>query len=267
MRKMLLACALLCAAVANAATTVPSSLINWASPLAITNGGTGAATASAARTALGLGTSATVNTGTSGATIPLLNGTNTWASAQTFSVRPTFNGATPYDTGNLTIANYAPLASPTFTGTVIAPTIKTTAMSRVKASTTNAQSIPNNAFTAVTTWTTTQNQGSNFVASTGVYTVPVAGDYDVRAGVRFTAATGVIGTQVLIAVAVNGTNVYQSGMAQQNTSGFASQAAGSWLVTCNAGDTITIRAFQNSGAAMTLDGGTGANYVQISQVP
>lgn len=184
-----------------------------------------------------------------------------------FSQRPTFNGATPYDSANLTIANYALLASPTFTGTVTAPVVKTTGMSRVKASTTNAQSIPNNAFTTVTTWTTTQNQGSNFVASTGVYTVPSAGDYDVRAGVRFTAATGVIGTQVLIAVAVNGTNVYQSGMAQQNTSGFASQAAGSWLVNCSAGDTITVRVFQNSGAAMTLDGVAGANYVQISQVP
>jgi hypothetical protein len=85
--------------------------------LPIANGGTGSTSASAARTALGLGTAATVNTGTSGATIPLLNGANTWAAAQTFSVRPTFNGATPYDTGNLTIANYAPLASPAFTGT------------------------------------------------------------------------------------------------------------------------------------------------------
>jgi hypothetical protein len=32
-----------------------------------------------------LGTAASVNTGTSGATIPLLNGTNAWSSAQTFS--------------------------------------------------------------------------------------------------------------------------------------------------------------------------------------
>jgi hypothetical protein len=39
----------------------------------------------AARTNLGLGTAATVNTGSSGATIPLLNGTNTWSGGQTFS--------------------------------------------------------------------------------------------------------------------------------------------------------------------------------------
>jgi hypothetical protein len=39
----------------------------------------------AGRTTLGLGTSATVNTGTSGATIPLLNGANTWSGAQTIT--------------------------------------------------------------------------------------------------------------------------------------------------------------------------------------
>jgi len=43
------------------------------------------ADASAARSTLGLGTAATVNTGTSGATIPLLNGTNTWSASQLFS--------------------------------------------------------------------------------------------------------------------------------------------------------------------------------------
>lgn len=35
-----------------------------------------------------------------------------------FTQRPTFAGNTPYDTGNLTIANYAPLASPSFIGPV-----------------------------------------------------------------------------------------------------------------------------------------------------
>ena len=44
------------------------------------------ANASAQRTTLGLGTSATVNTGTSGATIPLLNAANTWSAAQTFAM-------------------------------------------------------------------------------------------------------------------------------------------------------------------------------------
>lgn len=53
-------------------------------PLAITSGGTGSNTAPLARTALGLGTAAVANTGTSGAVVPLLNGINTWGAAQTF---------------------------------------------------------------------------------------------------------------------------------------------------------------------------------------
>ena len=43
------------------------------------------ADASAQRTTLGLGTAAVVNTGTSGATIPLLNGANTWAGLNKYS--------------------------------------------------------------------------------------------------------------------------------------------------------------------------------------
>lgn len=69
-------------------------------------------TAATMRTNLGLGTSATVNTGTSGATIPLLNGTNTWASAQTFSAAATFSSTlnkvtltAPATAATLTIAN------------------------------------------------------------------------------------------------------------------------------------------------------------------
>src|ERR1700741_5233613 len=45
--------------------------------ISLSAGGTGATTAAAARTALGLGSAAIVNTGTSGATIPLLNAANT----------------------------------------------------------------------------------------------------------------------------------------------------------------------------------------------
>lgn len=43
------------------------------------------ANAAAQRTTLGLGTAAVVNTGTSGASIPLLNGSNTWSATQTIS--------------------------------------------------------------------------------------------------------------------------------------------------------------------------------------
>lgn len=71
------------------------------------------AAASNARTTLGLGTSATVNTGTSGATIPLLNGVNTWSGNQTISnsapnlsITDTDTGATALLSGSSAIGNF-----------------------------------------------------------------------------------------------------------------------------------------------------------------
>lgn len=69
------------------ATTCAAS--NWARVIAAT----GAATCSqpANTDITGLGTASTVNTGTSGATIPLLSGTNTWGAAQTVNGTLTAN--------------------------------------------------------------------------------------------------------------------------------------------------------------------------------
>jgi hypothetical protein len=81
------------------------------------------ANASTARTNLGLGTAATVNTGTSGATIPLLNAANTWAATQAFAAltATTINGNTfTTGTGTLTIGAGKTLTASntvTFTGT------------------------------------------------------------------------------------------------------------------------------------------------------
>jgi hypothetical protein len=51
--------------------------------------------ASAQRTTLGLGTAATVNTGTSGSTVPLLSGTNTWSAQQNFSSALSLSSTAP----------------------------------------------------------------------------------------------------------------------------------------------------------------------------
>lgn len=61
---------------------------------------------SGSRTALGLGTAAIQNTGTSGANLPFLNGVNTWASAQTFSAASTVLTAA-VDTNTTQIASTA----------------------------------------------------------------------------------------------------------------------------------------------------------------
>jgi hypothetical protein len=78
-----------------------TSLTGLTTALPISEGGTGATSAAAARTALGLGSAATKDVGTSGAAVPLLSTANTWGLQQTHAVRPTFNGNTPWDNGNL----------------------------------------------------------------------------------------------------------------------------------------------------------------------
>lgn len=73
------------AIVADTATVADSTTgtaSNVTGVVAVVNGGTGSTTAATSRTALGLGTAATQNTGTSGANVPLLNGTNVHASGQ-----------------------------------------------------------------------------------------------------------------------------------------------------------------------------------------
>lgn len=70
---------------AAAGVAITGGSVTGITDLTVADGGTGSSTASGARTNLGLGTAATQNTGTSGANVPLLNGTNTWSGAQTVS--------------------------------------------------------------------------------------------------------------------------------------------------------------------------------------
>ncbi len=99
-----------------AGTTIQSSPYNtWVDDLTadanaarpITAGGTGSTSASGARTALGLGTAAVKNTGTSGNTVPLLDAGNTWSVRQTFT--NTDGGAGDTWGGRLLVlSNFAP---------------------------------------------------------------------------------------------------------------------------------------------------------------
>jgi len=67
------------------AVAITGGTITGITDLALADGGTGASTAATARANLGLGTASIANTGTSGATVPLLNAANTWSAMQTFT--------------------------------------------------------------------------------------------------------------------------------------------------------------------------------------
>ena len=75
--------------------------------------------AATARTNLGLGTAATQATGTSGATVPLLNTANTWSVAQTFSAAFQLSGVTSqYVRGDGSLATFPSIPSGTVTSVV-----------------------------------------------------------------------------------------------------------------------------------------------------
>lgn len=142
------------------------------------------------------------------------------------------------------------------------------AMPKLIANNTTAFSIPNNAPTVITGYTIGAQVGSNFVASTGVYTAPVAGWYDVRAGLRSAATAVVANTQIQLLPTVNGSGVSQAGAIYPAASAATFLITqGAWLVKMNAGDLLTMRAFQNSGAAVALDAGGSDNFVHIALMP
>lgn len=86
------------------------SLTGLTTALSVAQGGTGSNTQAGARTNLGLGTSSTYNTGTSGASVPLLNASNTWSGTQnldSLTVGAAKTGSVGIELGSLTTAGSA----------------------------------------------------------------------------------------------------------------------------------------------------------------
>lgn len=79
--------------------------------LAVTDGGTGASTAANARANLGCGTAATLDVGTTGATVPRFTGANIWQTLQSFQSQTLTGGAIWAHNANLAAGARSLIAS------------------------------------------------------------------------------------------------------------------------------------------------------------
>lgn len=136
--------------------------------------------------------------------------------------------------------------------------------------TTNALSIPNGAATTITTWGIKlfDRVNTNFNATTGIFTAPVAGIYHVAANITFASTTGGAGISQSLRIVANGVSVASQQLAVPTTTGVASGPSCAATVSIAAGQTILIQAFQNSGAAVALAVGSAFNnQISIHRVP
>lgn len=265
MTRILLFLATLVCGLASAATTVPPSLINPAGSTAgqaiISNGPS---------TAPAWGTVSV--TGATG-TLPIAHGGT---------------GATSASAA-LTSLGAAPLASPTFTGTPAAPTatagtnttqLATTAFvqsaisaggvtrAHVLAVNSSGQSIPNNTNTVVTNWTEQADASGSFTPTTGVFTAPRAGYYLVTAAIGYVSSAFLAGQNVAVLVYKNGSGIVQaSRTVEVNVTTPQNAPPIAILIPANAGDTIQVAAFQNSGSAVALSGSPTLIWMSISEQP
>lgn len=121
---------------------------------------------------------------------------------------------------------------------------------------TAGQSIPSGTDTAVAFNTTTFDTHGAYNTGTGVYTVPVAGIYEVSALIDFSAnATGVR----LVGFYRNGSLVAYGERKNGVSGGESTYCHGNTSFLCNVGDTLSVTATQTSGSTLT-SGADGVAY-------
>lgn len=145
--------------------------------------------------------------------------------------------------------------------------LSSTTMSKVFATNTSGQSIPNNTGTTTTNWTVSSQVGSAFVGSTGVYTAPATGWYLLSFQVEYNLTTPPAGTTLLALITVAGTGKANGVTTIGSTSQTKAAAQVTALLNLTSGQTVNFQAYQNSGAGATLDTGAANCYLSIQQMP
>lgn len=128
------------------------------------------------------------------------------------------------------------------------------------------QNISNNTSTEVVFATKNFDSHNAMNTSTGTYTVPVSGKYQVSASFYYSTAITATATDTHIELWKNG-SIYQAvNNPKSGTTAAPLSVSGTFLVQCNAGDTLQINALQNSGSAQTLASSGAYNWMAIERV-
>lgn len=157
------------------------------------------------------------------------------------------------------------------TSSVISTTENVFKNTYLRYSTNAAQSIANNDNTQIVLF---EDQSYDNVAayntSTGVFTAPASSLYSVSAFLTYTGSTGWDENESAeVRVYVNGAQhsvLSRFTLFNQTASQIISTGSGTDIVYLNKGDTLDIRAFQNSGAAISLFNVNNYNYMSIHAV-
>lgn len=138
----------------------------------------------------------------------------------------------------------------------------------MKYTNTAGTSIPNTADNNVPFATKVYDSHNAYNTSTGIYTVPVSGKYAVQGTINYASATYGVNNQVLASVYKNGAIDSYGDIAP--IMAIVTLPFGSVVdttISCNAGDTLEIRA-QNTrtAGATTLNTGAGFNHIEIERI-
>jgi hypothetical protein len=135
-------------------------------------------------------------------------------------------------------------------------------------SNTNGQTIATATLVTITNWTKTFDRvNANFNASTGTFTAPATGYYQVSGQLVYAAAVGVVNAQYSAAVVANGVAVINGQTFQESTGTEAVTVPFNGVVSLSSGQTIVIQAYQTTGANRTLGTIANTNTLSITRIP
>ncbi|MEM5315558.1 hypothetical protein [Paraburkholderia sp. JHI869] len=162
------------------------------------------------------------------------------------------------------------LASPPAIGTTAAAagkftTLQGTSLAHLKYNNTSAQSIPNNAYTTVTGWTSVFDANSNFAASTGIFTAPATANYRISCQMNWTSLSA--GAVVAAGLFIGAVGSPDSASYTPTTTATTNFVQVNATMSLTSGNTVACKAFQNNGAAAALSSIAPQVQISIDQLP